>query len=302
MRFGLWWLSIFWITPGDAQPPPVPFLERGGSTPAGQKGAAVFLDPRSGDAVALYPEMKSDGCAVWGKMVRVVVELARHVEPAVRTDVAFDRNLGLFQYRYTLSNGPSARQPAWKWLFEHLWNPKNFSVSTPHGWTHEFPITGPTAERHREKILLARSVSFSSVDSRGGPLVAGGIKAGSEVSGFRFQSRLLPGLLVVHVQGNITIPMFPGEPPSEVDSGISQIVFSSYNYRQTVAFGPRFDPATSPAKLAEEYGVSLSVAIAMNLIDGQGAFVRDLRNRFGKAQQGGIYRWPYGYRPHWGGC
>ena len=128
---------------------PAPYLNPDGSKPPGQENRFVFLLPASGDAVVLYPRIREDGSSDPNDLVRVQVELCRHVEPSIVTQARFDPALGVFRYFYTLENGKKARQPAWRWLIENLTDSDSVTVTTPEDWTFQFPKSMPNTSWYR---------------------------------------------------------------------------------------------------------------------------------------------------------
>lgn len=88
---------------GQDDKPPVPFLSAGGTVPAKDENSYVFVDPRTEDGVVFYTkDGKPAGANPFGpSTVRVDIKLSRHVNSAVRSEVA--RNADAVTYNYRTS-------------------------------------------------------------------------------------------------------------------------------------------------------------------------------------------------------
>jgi hypothetical protein len=258
-------------------PLPAPYLRPDGSKPPGQENRFVFLLPSSGDAVALYPRIREDGSADLTNIVKVQVELCRHVEPALHSEATVDQATGTFEYSYRLSNGKSARQPAWRWFFEYLTDRDSISVTAPKNWNYQFPKVKIgnmlVPDRAREQDLHFRALEVFASDGSGFARPMLGVPPGASQDGLKLSSRRRPGLLDVYVQGGLAIPAFPDEPSEEVSTEMGAVIRSLYNYRHTFCFGPRFDEKADVSTVAKAFAADLERLIALEALEPSSSFV-----------------------------
>ncbi|MBV9502531.1 MAG: hypothetical protein JO138_24435 [Acidobacteriaceae bacterium] len=118
-------------------PAPVPYLNADGSIPKGEESHTIFLDPGTGDAVAIY-KPSGEGAAK-ANSVRVSVPLSRNIDPSITTTIEYRTGSGEFRYEYVLCNGSKARQPAYIWFFVGLLDSKEIVVEHPPMWLSHFP-------------------------------------------------------------------------------------------------------------------------------------------------------------------
>jgi hypothetical protein len=62
------------------------------------------------------------------------IQLSRFTEPAITVTLT-EETSGVYRYDYVLSNGPSAKQKAWRWMFEGVVNDVQVGA-IPDGWNH----------------------------------------------------------------------------------------------------------------------------------------------------------------------
>ena len=257
---------------------PAPFLNVDGSKPAGQENRLVFLLPSSGDAVVLYPRSREDGSKDLNDVIRVQVELSRHVKPSILSQAARDSaDPGVFEYSYILANGKGARKSAWSWLFEGLVDSSSVTVVVPEKWAFAFPRVAtkelPVPDYVREKTVLFRALKVFASGGSGSAQIALGVEAGTQLGGLRLRSRKRPGLLDVYVQGGMTIPEFPNEPPEQVYNELGEVIRSLYNYQHTFCFGPRFDEHSDALTIARAFKVDLGRLISAGTLNADSPFV-----------------------------
>lgn len=257
---------------------PAPFLNADGSKPAGQENRFVFLLPSSEDAVVLYPRRRQDGSKDLNDVIKVQVELSRHVKPSILSQAARDSaDPGVFEYSYILANGKGARKSAWHWLFEGVVDSNSVTVIVPENWAFAFPrVTTkelPLPDSVREKTVLFRALKIFASDGSGSVRIALGVEAGTQLGGLKLRSRKRPGLLDVYVQGGMTIPEFPNEPPEQVADELREVITSLYNYQHTFCFGPRFDENSDALTIARAFNVDLDRLISGGTLRADSPFV-----------------------------
>jgi hypothetical protein len=196
--------------------PPVPYLNPDHSIPANQQGHRVFLDPSTGDAFVLFHPGDHD---------LIPVELNRHVEPAITADVDYDVSSETWRYTYTLANGPSARQPAVSWYFKDLTS-GDCTITAPDGWYYLFPdiLSNPPWPL---LVIAARSI-------------AQGIAPGKQTGNFILESKRVPGIQDVYVQGGTSrVFSLPAEPDDALAAELQRVLGFPYDYRKVQTIGPR---------------------------------------------------------------
>lgn len=280
---GFAYLTLSIVGQGRDDQPPVPVLSSAGTVPAGAENSYVFVDPRTENGVVFYTQDgKPAGTNPFGpSTVRVDIKLSRHVEATVRSEVAYNADTEVYEYRYQLMNGTDARQTAWKWMLDRVDTSNTTMVRTPSSWTYRFPVTQAGGieipERFRNADPLLRSLQLVAVDSRGALAPPQGIRAGGTLSGVEVVSRHLPGVIRVLVQGDFNVPTFPDEPPAGASEQVDALVRSVYNYGHTFAIGPRFLPRTANTAIARASLEDLEQLERSNLIAATSAFTTELR-------------------------
>jgi hypothetical protein len=231
----------------DANRHPAPLLREDGSKPPGHEKERIFVDPKSGHLVVFGP---------WDFTApqqprSVVVELGKFVEPYIRNEIMGD---GEQIYQYTFGNGSGARQIAPRWLFSGL-DIEAARMEGPRGWK---PFVPPPFMRGRANDPATRSITNSSVSFSHWeqPLE---VRPGTEVTGFRIRSPLLPGPIEVWVQGLKKSPEFPSENPEPLERRLYNIRWSAYAFGHTATFAPLIDPALAVAQRAKRFAESLDV-------------------------------------------
>lgn len=258
-------------------PPPVPYLNADGSKPAGVQNQFVFIDPRSGDAVAIY---KASPAADGGPPVRVVIPLQRHVAPTVRSVMTFNNEGSRVRYEYEFHNGSGARQPAGSWFFDGLFDSEQIRVEDSIHWKHWFPAAPPgftNAANLRKSLMMARALQIHALNARGSIRPSEGVPPGHSRKGLTLSSELRPGLIPVYAQGGGVVVAFPDEPPMEVSAQVELVRRFPYNFRHTVAFGPKYPATMSKRARAEALLADLASLVTANEIDPSGAFAKAIQ-------------------------
>ena len=249
------------VLKGAAETPPVPVLDSSGSRPAGMEKVKVFIDPRSGHLAVFdrYAELPA------------IVELSRFTAPAITVKIVLEP-AGLYRYEYIFSNGISAKQKAWNWMFENLVNDIQVG-ELPTGWSVRIP---PAMARERrypdgQEPITVRSLWFHA-GVRDGVNQDMGVAPGQSIPGPVLRSRLKPGPLVVWVAGQSDIARLRGEPDSDVIEIVSSVTRSKYNYRQVITFGPKFATSADRRVIAGDFENVLELLIKQGTIGPTGQF------------------------------
>ncbi|MGE5569173.1 MAG: hypothetical protein ACM3S5_09075 [Rhodospirillales bacterium] len=271
---GVGLLTALAIPCNDPQPP-LPFLNQDGSKPQGLEDKNTFLDPKTGDIIAIYRSTSGEPGAAGGE-VRVRIQLSRHTCPSILSTIAYDEQFRTFQYSYVLRNCASARQIAWKWYFDHMDESNTEAVQVPPGWRHEFPVHAvggvPVSEQAKAIALAFRAMRFYSVNTAGAVEPELGVSPGGVTAGFEVRSSKRPGLISVLVQGDAAIPAYPDEPPENVSSEVDAVLRSPYNYQPAFTFGPKYEATADRATIARGLLADLSVLTGAGQVDPKGRF------------------------------
>ncbi len=254
---------------------PLPVLNQDGSKPQGSEDTSVFLDPNTGDIIAIYRSSATEPVSL-GNEVRVMIQLSRHIRPRVLTVISYDEDAKRLLYSYTLSNNAPARQAAWLWLFDGVDEAGIDTVRMPSGWQYRFPVRSvggmPIPERAKEAHIAFRSMQFFSVNAAGGVRPGQGIRSGEGIGGFQVRSPKRPGLVTVWAQGDASIPAYPDEPPEIVTSQVDKVLRSEYNYQRTFAFAPKYEAGAERTTVARGLLEDLRVLTSAGEADPRGEF------------------------------
>ena len=261
--------------PKDTRPP-LPFLNQDGSKPRGFEDKTTFLDPKTGDIMAIYHSIGGEPGAA-GNEINVRIQLSRHIRPHVLSAISYDEQSRRFRYSYTLKNDAPARQAAWKWYFDNIDESSVDTVQVPPGWRYSFPVRSvgdfSISEQAKAAVIAFRAMQFYSVNAAGAVRPEQGIHAGEASAGFHVRSSRRPGLIAVLVQGDGAIPAYPDEPPENVTSQVDKVLRSPYNYQHAFAFAPKYEATTDRATVARGLLQDLGVLAGAGEVDPQGEFV-----------------------------
>ncbi|MGH9627474.1 MAG: hypothetical protein ACRD7E_03805 [Bryobacteraceae bacterium] len=234
---------------------PAPLLNADGSIPEQHKDRYVFIDPRTGNGVAIYSSrLANDNADTKSQRdVRFEIPLQRHVEPSIRSElIKRDSN---YSYRFTLANGSAAKLRAHTWVADVPALGTDTTISEPSGWRHVVapPIPAGVIKTPLPEIPLSlrplRWLPISTTPEES----SSGIPPGEARSGFGLVSRKKPGLLWCYVFGYVPLLHIESEPPAVVQEQMSRLFDISFNAKRTVFIGPKFDSTVDRATVIRDY-------------------------------------------------
>ncbi|HXJ94033.1 MAG TPA: hypothetical protein VMT20_14380 [Terriglobia bacterium] len=238
------------------------------------------MDPKTGDLVVSYPE--NIYSPSWkehpGPLHTEVVKLGDQVEPEVIVDVHQDES-GIYRYRYTVTNGGSARQPIREW---HVVLPSSDLVQTLQDarfWFHMAPSMTPGDPRALAYLnppgFWMTWLSVGRDEVRGTPEGAGDITAGSAAV-FGIDGRGKPGFaLNLFDDGDPAIAGELGDQPEPVYEEIRSLMLLGGISQQRWFLGPVFEPDASSEYVARDLSCAVRLLVRNHQLDANSRFVQE---------------------------
>lgn len=218
---------------------PAPPYPANGQIPEDLKNQFVFIDYATREVVVAYP----DQAAIGGRRV-LRFERADQVEPVLRSTVSTGP-AGVYVYKYTLQNGPSATRPL-----------KSLSITVPKDSkiVAQHPVWstgqgGPDIGRAgalRPETLLTWTGAAPAVQ----------LAKGQVIGDFQVVTGLRPGLVIAFAEaavGNGMAAEKAAALPETVQAQLSQVLQPQWNMAQTITIGPRFAPSDPKSLVAFDF-------------------------------------------------
>jgi hypothetical protein len=217
---------------------PVPLWPKNGDISKSPSDQYVYLEPVPNDYVVAI--RGQDGAV--DRIVRAPIHNA--INPEVAVSVSRDSD-GQFRYRYTLSNGVSARTPIQRWAVAEeetghqlILSHSNASSSGPSSWKGGFiEAKLPGISRDQHEVYQWESPGD-------GPL-----GAGQSMSGFEIVSDLAPGFILAAFYGQTSVPEMTQEEwrslPKPAAIQLRQALGTAWDSKTQQIIGPRFAPDAS---------------------------------------------------------
>jgi hypothetical protein len=206
---------------------PNPLWPEDNDSSASGRKQYVFFNPGQNEYVV--PIRSANG------QVERLLHVPTHnqVDPLVKTAVSRDA-AGLYHYRYSLSNGPSARMPLARWAFSTEGVYKVMSL------THPTWAGGATPEKLTGVRMRDSRRDFQWASPQGEA-----VAAGRSLDGFEIVSDLAPGYIPAAFLGVPTTPELTAEDraslPPPAAAQLKQSLNTATDARTGRIIGPLFD-------------------------------------------------------------
>lgn len=241
----------------------------------------VFFDSSTDEYVVRYPENLNDGAHDSKRMIVFRFRPEYLVEPSVRVHLSSSASGG-FVYRYTVANALTAPDSI-----------RTFKVVVPsHDATIQlFHPNWVYAGVHAISMRVApQAALFSGTDlekpanrgrfvlwmssTRGTP-----IGPGTQESGFRIQSLLLPGITTAYFS-TLKILRTPSEMPQRVVDQLTPLVAPENNYKSAPTIGPMYDLQRSKPltllDIARDYRANIIRLVSLRYLQDGSLYVREV--------------------------
>jgi hypothetical protein len=238
---------------------PAPPYPANGQIPEDLKNQFVFIDYATHEVVVSYPDVT----AVGGRRV-VRFDRADQVEPVLTSAVSAGP-AGVYTYKYTLQNGPSATRPL-KSL--SITVPKDSKIVAQHpvwsGGQGGADIGQPGALR--PETLLTWTGATTAVQ----------LAKGQAVGGFQAVTALKPGLVIAFAEAAVGNGMAADKAaalPEAVQAQLSQVLQPQWNMAQTITIGPKFAPSDPKSLVAFDFHAALKKLSILGGLNADSPFV-----------------------------
>jgi hypothetical protein len=212
---------------------PLPWLPKPGEPlPEGQY---VFGGPTVFEVTVLYPERDLDGRVI-GIEKKVTIPLGNRVDPQVECEVT-QRPDGQYLYRYTLTNGPNAKEHLKQWSLRLPWDQGEMKDS-PRWNVSRLVRNVQRSDPRGPKLQISMGYTDMATWTLASPL---GI--GQTEGGFEIVSPFAPGPTKAYANSGAF--QLPGDLPDEARKGIAEIDTPDEREHSFITIGPQY-PAGFP--------------------------------------------------------
>gem|GEM_PF-5044874 len=234
----------------------------------------LFLDPKTENYIAYYPESLSQGTASSKGFRRLTIELQNKAKVTAFTTLAKSPT-GEIVYDYTLSNAPDSSHPLVRWVLKAETSDDSLTMEHP-SW-RKFGASSPTLTTrtgssdsspvdYSRSINPTRLIMWSTTESESP------VRPGASGLSFQTKSRFRRGLTTAYFVGgpNRALAFSVPEP---VMQQIQQLMNRDTMWRSATVIGPRFSPDKSALWRASDWHLGLQRLVFDGKLDSKSKFV-----------------------------